>query len=148
VRRLTSRIGPIGALVDVEIGVAKPNRHALVRAGQALPPSIVLTLLVDTGASHTFVDASRLASLGISPIDSCQYHSSSTQGVAAECDVYPVSLALGTLADQNLWRFDPFKIMATALREHGHHGLLGRDILDLVQLDWNGPTGSLVILYP
>ena len=147
-RRLTIPIGPAGPLVDVEIGVTTLLRATLIRNGLSPPPSVRVAMLVDTGASHTFIAAHQLASLNLSPIDSLPYHTASTEGVAAQCDVYPVSLTLGSLADQNLCRWDPFEIMATTFIDRQHHGLLGRDVLSKVQLEWNGRTGLLVMSYP
>jgi gag-polyprotein putative aspartyl protease len=148
VRRLTVKIGLIGALVDVEVGVSAPRRLALARARMPPPLNVHVTMLVDTGASHTFIDAAALRPLNLVARDSVPYHSSSTMGVAASCDVYDVSLVLGNLSDQNLWLLDPFEIMATPFVDHRHHGLLGRDVLNRIHLEWRGPTGSLDLLYP
>lgn len=105
-------------------------------------------MLVDTGASHTFVGTANLQSLGISPRNTYRFHSASTQDEPELCDEYDVTLILGSLANQNLLRFDLFRIMATERPPHRSHGLLGRDVLDGLQLDWNGPARSLVLLYP
>jgi hypothetical protein len=148
VRRLTVPIGPNGALLQVEIGVSALYRAALHREGKTQPASVKVDMLVDTGASHTFVGAANLKSLGISPRNTYRFHSASTQDTPELCDEYDVSLILGSLADQNVWRFDLFRIMATDRLSHRSHGLLGRDVLDSLQLDWNGPGRSLVLLYP
>ena len=147
-RRLTVPIGQNGAILQVEIGVSALYRAALYREGKTPPESVKVDMLVDTGASHTFVGVANLQPLGISLRNTYRFHSASTQDEPELCDEYDVSLVLGSLANQNVWRFDLFRIMATERPPHRSHGLLGRDVLDRLQLDWNGPARSLVLLYP
>lgn len=108
----------------------------------------MVTMLVDTGASHTFIASADIASLGLSPRDTYKYHTASTDDEPGECNECDVSLVLGTAAEQNRWRVDVFRIMVTDSIHRRQHGLLGRDVLDQVQFDWNGPAGTLIMLYP
>jgi predicted aspartyl protease len=147
VRRLTVKIGPIGALVDVEIGITDLRRLAHIRAKIKPPTPVRVTMLVDTGASHTFIDETALASLLLTPRDTVEYHSASTRGSPDRCNVYDVDLRLGSMAEQNVISFDPLEIMATPFVDHRHQGLLGRDVLSRVQLVWNGPTARVELLY-
>ena len=147
-RELRARIGPQGALVQVEVGVSALYRAALLREGRTPPANVKVDMLVDTGASHTFVGVASLKPLEISLRNTYRFHSASTQDEPELCDEYDVSLVLGNMAEQNSWRFDLFRIMATDRLSNRSHGLLGRDVLDRLQLDWNGPAQSLVLLYP
>jgi hypothetical protein len=147
VRRLTVKIGPIGALVDIEVGITDLRRLAHNQAKVKPPVPVMVTMLVDTGASHTFIDEAALVSLQLTPRDTVDYHSASTYGSPGKCNVYDVALRLGSMADQNVLTFDPLEIMATPFVDHRHQGLLGRDVLSRVQLAWNGPTASLEFLY-
>lgn len=88
-----------------------------------------------------------MRALELTPTGSTAYHSSSTNGVAHRCAVYDVQLVLGGIATPNTLRFDPLAMMATAFINHSYAGLLGRDVLNRVQLGWNGPAKLLRIEY-
>lgn len=146
-RSLSVPILDCGALVDVEFGVCAPQRAAMLKAGRQPPPPTFATLLIDTGASHTFVDEGVMRILQLQATSTARYHSSSTQGLTDACSVYDVALLLGSVAEKNALRFDPMQVMANPFINQPHQGLLGRDILDRLQLHWNGPTRRLVITY-
>ena len=148
-RKLTIPIGPQGAILQVEIGVSAPRRSAILRVGMTPPAAIQAAMLVDTGASHTFIGTTALESLSLTPRDSYRFHSASTdEGEPDECDEYDVCLTLGSSADQNLWRFSTFRIMASDRLGRHRHGLLGRDVLEHMQMEWNGTQRLLHLLYP
>ncbi len=147
-RRLKVSIGHAGAFIDVEIGICAPRRKALHRAGLPIPDSVKIPMLIDTGATHTFVDGIVLAEkLQLTASGKYNFHSASTQAEKPdECYAYDVCIALGVgVTGQQAWRIDPFTIMAC--NERRQHGLLGLDILAKAQMEWNGPTGELVLLY-
>lgn len=122
-------------------------RKAILQSGAKPPASVVVPMLVDTGASHTFVDVRVLSGrLGLSPRARYPFHSATTShDKPEECDAYDVSISLGSLAGQNLWRLEAIEAMAS--EERRTHGLLGRDILNQLQLEWHGPQRQLVLLY-
>ncbi len=107
----------------------------------------MMTMLVDTGASHTMVDSSLLAEqLLLKPTGSYKFHSASTQAHDPDvCDAYPVSLALGGADGQYPWRFETIEVMGS--RERRPYGLLGCDILTLAHLEWRGPQRELFLLW-
>ena len=146
-RRLSVPIGPQGTIVSVEIGVSAPLHKALLRARQSPPAVVLVPMLVDTGASHTFIDAALLAgSLNLSPRNRYRFHSATTSTHSPqECAAYDVSLALGSAAAQNLWRIDAIEVMGS--EEPRSHGLLGRDVLERLQFEWHGPRREMVLLY-
>ncbi len=147
-RGLTIQILRSGALIDVHIGPSDVRRRALLRQKRAVPPSIQATLLIDTGASASLVDAALMRALQLTPTGATSYHSSSTHGVAQTCEVYDVQLVLGGMATANTFRIDPLEIMAVPFINQPFEGLLGRDVLGKLQLGWNGPTQLLRIDYP
>lgn len=147
-RDLTVRIGLSGALIDVHIGVTGAKRKLFQRSGRPVPPPVMATLLVDTGASSTLLDDQIIRALGLQPIDSVRFHSASTKGVPARCDVVDVCLILGGISTAATWRADPLKVLSSAMLNSSHQGLLGRDVLDRLLLAWNGPAQSLVMSYP
>ena len=107
-----------------------------------------MTLLIDTGASMSLVDEAVMRTLQLTPTSATSYHSSSTNGIAQQCDVYDVSMVLGGQATANSLRIDPMAVMATAFINHPFDGLLGRDVLAKLQMGWSGPSQSLTLSYP
>jgi hypothetical protein len=104
-------------------------------------------MLIDTGASHTFVDESALAPLGLDPHDSVPYQSASPTA-SDRCNVYDIALTIGSAAERNQFTLDPLRIHATPYLHQRHQGLLGRDVLSRVQFAWNGPAQTIELLYP
>lgn len=137
-----------GALVSTTIGISSARRRALLREGLTVPPVQRVDLLVDTGASHTMVDASVMRSLQLQPINSYSYHSTSTAGVPEMCEAYDAELTLGSASEGNLLRIEPLEIMANSFIGHHYQGLLGRDVLNRLQLAWRGTTRELALVYP
>lgn len=88
-----------------------------------------------------------MRTLQLTPTSSTLFHSTSTKGVALECDEYDVQLILGGIANANTLRLEPLSVMATALINQPFQGLLGRDVLNRMQLGWNGPAQSVTIDY-
>ncbi len=147
-RTLRVPIGRAGALIDIEIGVSTARRNALVRQGREVPPAVKVPFLVDTGASSSMVDDSIMRTLQLTPTSAAQFHSASSNGLAQSCDVFDVSVLLGGTGRPTAMRFDPLPILATAFINHPSQGLLGRDVLNHLQLEWNGPGTLLTISYP
>lgn len=147
-RWLTLPITANGAIVPVEFGVVNARRLALVTAGVPVPSPVTVPMLVDTGASHTFLDAEVLTDrLGLSAKNRYKFHSASTaRDEPDECGGYDVSLTLGNAVDQTLWRIDAQEVMGS--NERRYHGLLGRDILRLMQLEWLGKSEVVRLGYP
>jgi Aspartyl protease len=148
VRSLTLPILASGALIEVHVGLSDARRRVLQRQKLQVPPPIKTTLLIDTGASMTLFDESLMRALQLTPTSATSYHSSSTSGVAQQCDVYDVSMTLGGVATVNSLRIDPLPVMANAFINHPFDGLLGRDVLARVQMGWSGPTQTLTLTYP
>lgn len=137
-----------GALIEVHVDLSDPRRTMLRRLRHPIPPPVKATLLIDTGASMSLLDAALMRSLQLTPTSATAYHSTSTSGVAQQCDVYDIGLVLGGIATQNSFRIDPLAVMANAFINQPFDGLLGRDVLARVQMAWNGPTQRLILSYP
>jgi hypothetical protein len=148
VRSLTVPILTSGALIEVHLGFSDARRRIMHRQGRQVPPPAKATLLIDTGASMSLVDEALMRTLQITPTSVTSYHSSSTSGIAQQCNVYDVSLVLGGVATTNSLRIDPLPVMATAFINHPFEGLLGRDVLSRLQMAWSGPMQSLTLSYP
>lgn len=141
-------IGPSGPIVLVSLGVTEPMRSALKRAGKAPPAPVVVPMLLDTGASHTFVDQAILSGrLGLSVRNRYSFHSATTTpGQPDQCEAFDASLTLGSLTGNTLWRVGAIEIMGS--RERRSHGLLGRDVLDRLHMEWRGPARVVRLGFP
>jgi hypothetical protein len=69
-RTLTASIGPEGAVLDVQVGLAAADLQLLHTAGRPVPTPAVARALVDTGAEVSCVDSQLLDALravGVAP---------------------------------------------------------------------------------
>ena len=147
-RGLDLTILSAGALIDVSIGLSDSRRRVMQRQQRDVPPPVSVTLLIDTGASMTMIDEGVMLSLQLTPTSATEYHSSSTHGVSLPCNVYDVQLFLGGMGRPNTLRIDPLPVMATPFINQTFQGLLGRDVLNQLQLAWKGPQRTLRLEYP
>lgn len=118
------------------------------RQGVEVPPDIGVSLLIDTGASHTFLDDQVTRGLALERRGESMFHSSSTKGVPERCHEYDVSLVLGGITTPNTWRIEMLNVMGHPFLNNSHQGVLGRDVLDRLQFAWNGPARLMVLSYP
>ena len=64
---LTGPLTPQGAVLDILIGLSAADVRRLRLALQPIPQPLSLQALIDTGASHTSVDAKAFQPLGLQP---------------------------------------------------------------------------------
>jgi hypothetical protein len=126
-----------GPIIELFIGVSIAREQALRAAGRSVPASVLVRLLIDTGASHTSIVGGRLTPLGLTPSGFIQIHSASTGGTPVSCPLFDVSL---------IWQFPngvsitlpTIPVSEIAPLPGTIHGLLGRDILSIGQLHYLG----------
>lgn len=148
-RGLTATYSEHGAIVGAAVGLSNQQRSELLRLGRPVPPPARLRLLVDTGASHSLVPEATLQAMGIAVIDVVRMASATTGDDSTEtCCIYPVHLVIGDPATANVLRFDALPISARPFARKGYEGLLGRDVLQRLQMSWVGPTGRVELMYP
>jgi hypothetical protein len=97
--------------------------------------------LIDTGASGTCVDTTLLAPLGLTPTGSVPVQTPSTNGVPVQCPQYDVMLIIPGAGGVPL-TFQAFPVLCTDFSTQGISGLIGRDVLALCSLFYNGVTGQ------
>ena len=140
---LALSLSPQGPIVDLIVAVSTPRHDALVAANQPIPTPIPCRFLVDTGASHSLVDHSVIASLGLSPTGYAMAHTPSTQGVPMQVPQYDVSLHIPHSAITR--SFHAVQIGASGLKVQGFDGLMGRDILAECLLIYSGPEQTFML---
>jgi hypothetical protein len=118
-------IAPQGPLVAVHVGVSAQRRTALVQAGQPVPAPILASLLLDTGASCTSIDATVIAQLGLQPTGTQGILTPSTGATPHQCSTYDVSLAIPGALPQKV--IPAIAIIDGHYLSQGHHGLMAVD---------------------
>jgi len=138
-----------GPLLGAYVGVSSARRTALLAASQPVPNPILIQALVDTGASGTCVDPSVLTTLGLSPTGSVTVNTPSTGNNPHVADQYDVSIVVPSGKPTHAPLIIPnLPVMcAELLAAQGIHALIGRDILSLCMLTYNGAEGFFTLAY-
>jgi len=142
---LTIQIATGGPILDVRIGVSQARAAALKNANQAVPNPIQIRGLIDTGASCTCVDPAVLSALGLAPTGVIPMLTPSTGQQAHHANVYDISLVLVhpnlTLTHQNI------PVAEAQLAIQGIQALIGRDVLKLCLLVYDGQSGACTLAF-
>lgn len=144
---LTLSITSAGPVIEVHVGVSAPRRAALLAASREVPPPVMATFLIDSGASMSLVDTSLIAPLGLNPTGVAMGHTPSTKGVAQRFDQFDLQLYLRGSGPGEGWVVDPVPVMATSFVNQSVQGLIGRDILDRSLFIYNGKVRQYTLAY-
>jgi hypothetical protein len=135
-------LGP-GAIVPLEIGVSDERRR-LLRPSQRLEPApVFVTMLIDTGATCSWIRTAYMDQLGLKPRSWFEFERINGDEAAPS---YEVSLILGGVATPLVRRFEVL-IGGMEFKDKPHDGLLGRDVLRRLHFHWNGPGGQVQLNY-
>jgi hypothetical protein len=137
-------IQPFGAVIPVQIGVSAERRRALRAQSLTEPEPILVTLLIDTGATCSWVRPVYMSQLGLSPRSWIDVDT--PKGVEENQPAYEVSLVLGGIGTPNAKRFETL-IGGTEFSNMPFDGLLGRNILRELMIAWSGPSETVRIQY-
>lgn len=126
----------LGPLVAVAIAIPTVRAQQIASVpGTIVPTPISGLALIDTGATGTCVDEESIAPLGLPIIGTAPM-----LGTTGKKDkpVYPVRLEFpGT----GFGPVEPWQVIGAELKECGLLALIGRDILSVCVLVYNGPGG-------
>lgn len=136
-----------GLLVDVNVGLSAARRAALYKRNLPCPPAVQTTLIIDTGADSTMIDESLIRSLQLTPTDQARVLTSQSRGVPEPCDVYDVELEIINRTGNPSWRVQPLQVLARPLHNQSMGGMLGRDVLSLGVLIYDGPRKFFSLTY-
>jgi len=145
---LTLKVDPSGRLVvQLYLGVGSVLRAALARAGHHPPRPVQVKALVDTGASRTVVEESKLTALGLTPTGEKDVHTASTGKNPVKRNLYKVEVSLAEAVTGKL--ADNLEVAAVDdLSGLGVEALLGRDVLRTIHFQYNGPNGEFTLDFP
>lgn len=128
-----------GPIIEVSVGIEQSAGAGLLQSGQQLPTPRTGWALIDTGASITCVDDKAARELGLPVIDVAKMTSATHTEV--EQNVYPIQITIVGSALQ----FNVARAMGAALEPQGIIALIGRDVLSVCTLFYNGLTGQITL---
>jgi hypothetical protein len=135
-----------GPRINVKISLLPQQIAALNVRGMKAPAPTPGKGLVDTGAGATGIDRSLAKRLGLPTID--------TRGVPVQVhsvfapEVVSLFMAVVTIVDEvgRVWWSGPLSLAGmNLLKPHGIHVLIGRDILSMSKLIYNGKDASFTL---
>jgi hypothetical protein len=145
----TLQVTTEGPMMNALVSVSGARRAALVAAGQPVPEPVTIRALVDTGASGTCVDPSVLEALALTPTGSVLVATASTGSAPRPLDQYDVAIVVPGASPNHAPLFveNIAVLSAELLQQHGFHALIGRDILSLCLLSYDGMIGAFTLAY-
>lgn len=131
-------VGPKGPILYVYVALSGPRIAALQAAGQPVPAPQLVEMLLDTGASHSSVDKSVVAALGLTPTGNIGIHTPSTGTKPVVVPTYDVGLVVqGIGGAQHI--VGVHSVSECDFSAQGLGGLLGRDFMAGARLTYSGP---------
>lgn len=108
-------------------------------------------LLVDTGASHTNLDAGIIAKLGLQPTGSINVMTPTTGQTPIPQPTYDVDLVIQGFALPGMVGLPHVvhnhSVSCCDLSLQGIDGLLGRDVLALARMTYSGPDNHFLLSF-
>ena len=132
-----------GPLVPIEITLPLVNLQTLRAASAPLPAPIALQALVDIGADVSVFDPTVLAplvALGLQPVKMHFVNAPALGGISTLVE-YTIGLGVAPIANQprSGLHLRSHPVVERPLGALGYQALLGRDVLDLCVLMYDGP---------
>lgn len=93
------------------------------------------------------IDEGVMRALALPASGITDYDSASTNGISDKCALYDIELIIGGQATDKTWRINPLQVMGNSFINQPFDGLLGRDVLDRAQLEYNGMTRRCTLIY-
>lgn len=128
-----------GPVLQVSVTVAQTVAQILAQQGKPSPAPLSGFGLIDTGASVTCVDQEAAQQLGVPVVDVVSMCSASDP--ATQQNVYPIQIEVVGVPI----RFQAPRAIGAALKAQGLLLLIGRDVLQVCTLFYNGLTGAITL---
>ncbi len=125
-----------GPVLQVTVTIEQNAAKALLAQGKTVPTKVGWAL-IDTGASNTCVDEQAANELGLPIIDVGNMQSASHE--KHPCNIYPVQIVTQVVT------LNSARTMGANLSPQGLLILIGRDVLAVCNLFYNGPSGQFTL---
>jgi hypothetical protein len=142
---LSGPIDKLGATVLVKVMQSPQRVEALKKQNMPFAGPIVVSALLDTGASCSCLDRRVIGILGLESRGSISILTPSTGPAYVERGQFDATLVLGEGQDHPLARTLP--VIETDLGEHSFLALIGRDLLSSCILTFDGPANRFEITF-
>jgi predicted aspartyl protease len=125
-----------GPIVQVTASIDQNAAKVLLAQGKTVPNKTGFAL-IDTGASNTCIDEQAAKDLGLPVIDVGSMQSASHE--KHPCNIYPVQIVTPVVT------LNSMRTMGANLASQGLLILIGRDVLAVCTLFYNGPSGQFTL---
>lgn len=130
------RTGPV---IQVTIGLEQGMAQILMQQGKSIPVATVGLALIDTGASVSCVDEEAAQQMKLPVVDVAQMTSATHD--QHPCNIYPIQIAMPSSGVV----FGAPRAMGAKLAPQGLIAIIGRDILSVCTLFYNGSQGQVTL---
>ncbi len=127
-----------GPVLQVSVGLEQTMAKALAQQGKAVPAMISGLALIDTGASVSCIDETVAKNLKLPVVDVAKMTSASHS--SHPCNLYPMQILLPAGVG-----FASPRAMGANLAVQGLVAIVGRDILQVCTLFYNGNAGQVTL---
>ncbi len=139
----TGQLGPAtlqteGAWVELEVAIPTGLENYLRQQSLPIPKPTAGRALIDTGATFSAIDDTIMRALGVNPINVVQ--GGTANGPALQY-IYPARFIFTGLG----WTFEFTRATGVNLTGTGYIALVGRDVLALMSMVYNGPLGIVTL---
>jgi hypothetical protein len=138
-----SNLQAIGPIIDVQIGPSALAIPALQKAGKHAHPTIVVSAMIDTGASGCVIKTGIPQQLGLFPTSSQLINTPSSEDVP--CDVYYLRLTFFPTSGGGIPIHYEGAFIEAPLKGQNIQCLIGRDLLAHAVLTYIGPANTFVL---
>ena len=141
---ITGHVLRNGILIECTVGVSFPFEEALNKAGNPIPVKQQATFIVDTGADRTTVDEQLMRALGVPPMTQTRVVTLKSGPEGHVVDTYAASLEIKNPSDRP-WVNRTMRVLGDSFQ--GIDGIIGRDVLEHMLLEYNGPIRRYFLRY-
>jgi hypothetical protein len=138
-------ITPSGVIIEAYVFYTGARIQAMSAASQVPQSPVRARLIVDTGATRTFLDPGIIQALHLTPTGVAAAHTASSGANPVPVLEYAVSLFLPLTGQTKI--VDPLPILESHLRPSGVDGLLGCDVLNDGILLYDGPNRRCTLTF-
>lgn len=119
----------------------------MFKQGVDIQPAIPVTLIIDTGADSTMISDQLARSLRLQATDQTRMYTAHSKGVDEPFDVCDIELDILNPM-QRSWRIPALAVVIRPLYNISMDGMIGRDLLKLGVLHYDGPRARFTLDYP